>query len=611
MRTNTALLQSLGRHLEQTAEKRDVALDTLSEQVLSAVKLAVEKHFGPKHRIEVRLEDGRLEVFQVVTLVASPSQPGEVPLASAPSEWNAEAGDELMFLLPFDEAAARAQDREYAALSGLVIEKSGFVTPVLRVVRELLGLKQPVDPVDEAVLIALKLTVMPEAARNDPARWSAFRLAHDARVGGAKLFERFVVGHDLTRAELNELLERDDLPDGAEVELFVDLLSLDTLLLGLVSASFDPLTRAAEFHDVEVARVVSRLARLGLDVHERTMNGRAWTNLPIEHSWMEFEVVERVTAPHGEMMLENARRLDPSLSLGKRFRLPSLTGAHSLFEVMPAVEAARTDDTLDAASFQSLRGLVAVVPTPGGLTPFGLGALRPLFPENHGVLWARVPGAEAESMWRRLDAAAQTTGYRPVLLRGDARDFRAARFAWQQDRAEGLQQGAHPMTSPAIVLAASEQVDVEALLRRGGNPSYPDVVPTRGDWPEQPPKTWLGAVRDPLTKALLPEVRLALVPTDAAWKALAFMPLLTQAGEATPSLAQAVAVSRHWEARHGAKVVAVGPAIIEWLAPTTLSRTEALTLAEAHFTFTPEGASDVLEHRAAELMTGFWFAWWD
>jgi len=610
VRTNTALLQSLGRHLEQTAEKRDVALEPLTEQVLAAVKLAVERHFGSRHRFEVRLDEGRLEVFQVVKLVETPSQPGEVAFPAAPVEWNAEVGDELMFLLPFDEEAARAQDREYAALSGLTIEKSGFVTPVLQALREVLGVKQPSDPIDEAVLLAMKLTVLPEAARNDPSQWASFRLAHDSRLGAAKLFKRFVVGHDLTRAELNELLERDDVPDDAEVELFVDLLSLDALLLGLVS-SLDPLSTAAEHHEVEVPQVAARLARLGLDVRERTMNGRAWTNLPIEHSWMEFEVVEQVTAPYGEMTLENARRLDPSLSVGKKFRLPSLTRASSLFEVMPAVEAARTDDTLSTATFEEVRALVAVMPTPEVLAPFALGSLRQLYPENHGVLVARIPGRDAEAMWRRLDAAATTTGYRPVLLRGDARELREARFAWKQDRSEGLQQGAHPMTEPSIVLASSAQVDVEALLRRGGNPSYSDLAPTNGEWPKTPPKTWLGAVRDQLTKELLSEVQLALVPTDAAWKALAFMPMLTQAGEATPSLAQAVAVSRHWEARHGAKVIAVGPAIIEWLAPTTLTRAEALALADEHFTFSPEGASDELEHRAAELMSGWWFAWWD
>lgn len=610
MQTNTALLQSLGRHLEQTAEKREVSLEALTSRVLAAVQQAVERHFGPKFRFEVRLEQGALEVLQVVTLVETPSESGEVALARAPAEWNAQAGDELMLLLPFDAEAARAQDREYAALSGLTIEKSGFVTPVLEAVREALGTKQSIDPVDEAVLLAMTLTVMPDAARDDPASWDSYRLAHDWRTGGARLFKRFVVGRDLTRAELNELLERDDVPDGGSVELFVDLLSLDTLLLGLVS-SFDPLSRAAERHDVDVPRVADRLARLGLDVRARTMNGRGWTNLPIEHSWREFEVVERVTAPYGEMTLENARGLDPSLTVGKKFRLPSLTGAHSLFEVMSPVEAARTDDSLSASDFEERRSLVAELPTPEVLVPFRLGSLRQLYPENHGVLVARVPGREAEAMWRRLDAAASTTGYRPVLLRGDARELREVRSAWKQERVNGLQQGAHPMTTPAIVLASSAQVDVEALLRRGGNPSYPDVVPTSGAWPEAAPKTWLGAVRDPLTKEVLTEVQLALVPTDAAWKALAFMPSLTQAGEATPSLAQAVAVSRHWETRHGAKVIAVGPAIIEWLGPTTLTRADALTLAEEHFTFSPEGASDVLERRAAELMTGWWFAWWD
>lgn len=609
MRTNTALLQSLGRHLELTAEKRDVNLETLTGQALAAVKVAVERHFGPRHRFEVRLDEGRLEVFQVVKLVETPTQPGEVPFPAAPAEWNAEVGDELMFLLPFDEQAARAQDREYGALSGLTVEKSGFATPVLQAVREVLGVQQSIDPLDEAVLLAMKLTVMPEAARDDATSWDSYRLAYDWRSAGAKLFKRFVVGQDLTRAELNELLERDDVPDGGALELFVDLLSLEALLVGLVSP-FDPLSRAAEHHDVQVPEVAARLARLGLDVRERTMNGRAWTNLPIQHSWMEFDVVEHVTQPYGEMTLENARRLDPSLSLGAKFRLPSLTGAHSLFEVMPGVEAARTVDTLAAASFEKVRGLVAVMPTPEALQPFELGSLRLLYPENHGVLVARIPGREAEAMWRRLDAAAQTTGYRPVLLRGDARELRDARFAWEQERAEGLQQGAHPMTQPSIVLASSAQVDVEALLRRGGNPSYPDLVSTNGEWPDTPPKTWLGAIRDPLTKEVLNEVQLALVPTDAAWKALAFMPLLTQAGEATPSLAQAVAVSRHWETRHGAKVIAVGPAIIEWLAPT-LTQTEALALAEAHFTFSPEGGPDELEARAAELMTGWWFAWWD
>ncbi|MFT3712313.1 MAG: hypothetical protein QM817_32100 [Archangium sp.] len=34
-------------------------------------------------------------------------------------------------------------------------------------------------------------------------------------------------------------------------------------------------------------------------------------------------------------------------------------------------------------------------------------------------------------------------------------------------------------------------------------------------------------------------------------------------------------------------------------------------VAPAHFTFTPEGGSNVLEVRANELVSPVWYAWWD
>jgi hypothetical protein len=108
-------------------------------------------------------------------------------------------------------------------------------------------------------------------------------------------------------------------------------------------------------------------------------------------------------------------------------------------------------------------------------------------------------------------------------------------------------------------------------------------------------------------------VWLALVPTDAAWKAVAWMPLLTQTGEATPSLAQLTAVSRRWEERFGARVMVVRPATVEWVVSRPPASTEeAIAAAQEHFTFTPEADdSDVLEERAEQLMHEFWYAWWD
>jgi hypothetical protein len=174
-----------------------------------------------------------------------------------------------------------------------------------------------------------------------------------------------------------------------------------------------------------------------------------------------------------------------------------------------------------------------------------------------------------------------------------------------------LQAGAHPNDSPQAVLRAAESVDVAALLAPGGNPSYPDLLPERGDWPDGPSGDQVSALHDALEGEPYAKVRLALVPVDAAWKTLAYLPLFLDAGEATPSMAQACAVSREWERKFGAKVISVRPATIEWWLDHPPSRSVALELAPEHFTFTPEGGSNVLEVRANELVSPVWTAWWD
>jgi hypothetical protein len=169
------------------------------------------------------------------------------------------------------------------------------------------------------------------------------------------------------------------------------------------------------------------------------------------------------------------------------------------------------------------------------------------------------------------------------------------------------------MDDPAAVLAAAATIDPTALLRRGGNPSYPHAAPERGEWPDEAPeRRYLRGVVDEETEEPHEKVILALVPADAAWQALAYLPQLTLGGEATPSLAQATGVCRRWEERLGARLTAVGSATLEWIVsrpPST--RAEALALAEEHFAFSPQGGSEALEERAAELMGRLWYAWWD
>ena len=102
------------------------------------------------------------------------------------------------------------------------------------------------------------------------------------------------------------------------------------------------------------------------------------------------------------------------------------------------------------------------------------------------------------------------------------------------------------------------------------------------------------------------------MPVASAWQALAYLPQLTLGGQSTPSLAQATAVCRRWEERFGARLAVVDSCQLEWIVsrpPAT--RADALALAEGHFAFTVEGGSEVLEERAAELMSPVWYAYWD
>jgi hypothetical protein len=434
--------------------------------------------------------------------------------------------------------------------------------------------------------------------------------------GGLQLRRAYIVGKDASRDEVRVLLERDDLPEGSRFELFEDMVMTERLLVGLLDPVVGAIAKAAAECAVTEADLVAELRAVGLNLVERKLEGRPWKKLDhaMKHSWMELKVVEQVSAEYGEISLAHARLIDPDLELGQQFKLPGGVERQTcpdLVALFADEDTVRFVDTLGAESFEALRPTVAVQLTPPALRGFELGPLRLLFPEGHGVLCADVAGSAAQALWQKLDAAAASTGYRPVILGGDARELREGMGAWTQDPRDGLQAGSHPNDSPQAVLGAVDTVDLAVLLAPGGNPSYPGLLPERGAWPPGPSGDQLGALHDVRRRELWPTVRLALVPVDAAWKTIAFLPMFLQAGEATPSLAQACAVSRDWERKFGAKVISVRPAMIEWWLTRPPSREVALELAPAHFTFTPEAGSNVLEERANELVSPVWNSWWD
>jgi hypothetical protein len=365
----------------------------------------------------------------------------------------------------------------------------------------------------------------------------------------------------------------------------------------------------------------SQLQAFGLDVQQRTLNGHSWTQLEeaMKHSWCELRITEKPNPEATEISLQDAKLLAPACKLGEEIKLPSVVDRRTWPELVALLVESELENkhntrhikTLDAVTFEAQRATVAVQPTPSALRDFELGLLRLLYPEGHGVLYVDVAGDSAKTLWHRLVAEAASTGFRPVILGGAPRELRDGRSAWSSVRALfALQAGSHPNYDPLAVLGALGSVDVAALLAPGGNPSYPDQFIERGTGPVTPSHDEsLDALQN--GNEVWSIVRIALIPVAEAWQTIAYLPVLLQAGESTPSLAQACAVSREWEQKFGAKVISVRPAMIEWWLDQPPSREAALELAPAHFTFTPEGGSNVLEERASELMGNVWGSWWD
>lgn len=248
-----------------------------------------------------------------------------------------------------------------------------------------------------------------------------------------------------------------------------------------------------------------------------------------------------------------------------------------------------------------------------GLEGLDLPAAHELYQGRLGVLYVDVPGKDAERLWRELRGRWDKSGYYPVIL-GGAGSTVSPVLKWvEEEPAQSLQQGTHSVDSPGVILSEAATVDVAALLAPGGNPSYQGWKLDSGAWPAQPKPSRVEAYRDPVEGTPYPQVRIALVPVDAAWKSLAYLTWFLGAGEATPSMAQAVAVCRTWEEKYWATIIAVSPASIEWsVAKPMQSHESALAFAEEHFSFTPDAGPRIKEERAAWLLGArYWYSWWD
>ncbi|MCP3138361.1 DUF4253 domain-containing protein [Pyxidicoccus xibeiensis] len=482
--------------------------------------------------------------------------------------------------------------------------------------------------VEAAIEAALILAALGPAQGSDEELLARHRLA--VPYNELALLRRYTLGGEGPEAistwEAEWMLELTYFAPGDPVELIVDVARLPHLLVRLADPEARVLSRAAAVVGVDEAELRTALRRSGLDLEARTLKRHPWTRMPIarDRSWTSVKVVETVKDPRLQLSLREARLLDPSLTVGAEVEMPDTEEALSdILEDLPpqALRPRFYQPSLDVERFEGLRGIVPEVPTPEPLKGLDLGPLHALYPEGYGVLYADVPGEKAERLWRTLDAQASRTGYRPVLLGGDEGKLREAHLAWSEERKNrpklprpdnhiGLPMWADPVEDPPSNVALAERVDVEALIAKARAAPRSDMGEDEDE--AQGVRTSLGAVVEPLSRKPYGRVRIALVPTDAAWKTVAFLPILLQAGESTPSLVKVTAMARRWEERYGARVASVTPGTVEWVVDRLpKDRDAALALAYEHLALVPSNLGTAEQEAAALLESTTWHLWWD
>lgn len=183
-----------------------------------------------------------------------------------------------------------------------------------------------------------------------------------------------------------------------------------------------------------------------------------------------------------------------------------------------------------------------------------------------------------------------------------------------EDLARVLEAREHETREVGEILAASEHVDIAAWLeeRVASDPEYYQDEGADADEPGHTPPLTLAF--DVLTGKPKPRVHIALLPTDQAWQAPAWLKIGNW-NECPPPEVHA-AFFKAWHRRYAATVIGVGPDTVEFAVdnpPATLE--EARLLAREQFVYCADivhqGVQSV--ENLAKVLVGSrnWYFWWD
>lgn len=225
--------------------------------------------------------------------------------------------------------------------------------------------------------------------------------------------------------------------------------------------------------------------------------------------------------------------------------------------------------------------------------------------------YSLVSGSNAEAHFETAQREGMEGRFSPLVVTPASwRLLRLTRRQWIADARLILRD---QRTAEAYFAEQYERLSPEQRAMLDGLPSLDADL---GDEPREPTGR-MATLLDMTTRPTRVHEAVAIirVPTAQSWKIPAF--ILFGGWNDAPSPADMLAVGRHWHAKYGANICAIGPGSLEFRVDHPPSNfRDALGLFRETLLFCPEvdmvWSLDVARESAMELQTArYWVFWWD
>jgi len=216
-------------------------------------------------------------------------------------------------------------------------------------------------------------------------------------------------------------------------------------------------------------------------------------------------------------------------------------------------------------------------------------------------------GRDSVNVWKKLTAAVDRTGHRPVVLGVDDD------LSFHKELIEEF--GDQNSSGVRETIRLGEELSPDEFLKSAANNWIDDddefnIADYHGEWPGPAPQQGFGIT----TLSNVPLVHIGLAPTVTPWHLPAY--LRFGGWNDCPPPSAHVAMFKYWYEKYGAVPVNMTHDVVEmYVAKPIRSKEEAISVAEEHFWYCTDivmQGTETIEALAATLLdANQWYFWWD